>query len=273
MNKTEKESKLRGFAKSVISNSKYKNEIKYILNELNLSEEEVIQAYINYDLDVFTYSNEVYESLAMRVVLHLHNLLTGSWHQDRQRAIFDMLKDIKTKSIVDVGFGVPTRYVREYILKDKDTRLTLVDLYESAFIFSKALLQYLDPDWQKTITFKESDMDTQEFVGEFNCYIFQDSIEHTKKPTDYLQKTIKLSPSNAKFVMSIPIGSPVPVHYIAWRNKNEAKEWLQKCGLKVDKSEKVFVNPEVDLFAEQLGEEFYNLIVQCSKIVQASRLD
>ncbi|MCH8078717.1 MAG: hypothetical protein IIA06_02925, partial [Proteobacteria bacterium] len=36
-----------------------KEEIKKVLAELNLTEEEVIQSYVNYDMDVFAYKNEI----------------------------------------------------------------------------------------------------------------------------------------------------------------------------------------------------------------------
>jgi len=262
---TEKEKKLKNFAKSVIDDPVYKKEIEYLLSKLNLTEIEVIQAYVDYDMDVFAYENEIYEPMAMRVVLHLHNLLVGSWHQDRQRIILEMVKNTQAKSIVDVGFGVPTKYVREYVLKNKDIKLTLVDLYDSALIFSEALFDYLDPSWKERITLQKYDMNSQEFIGEFDCYIFQDSIEHTKDPTSYLSKTVKLSPSHSEFVLSLPIGSHVPVHYIVWETKEEAEKWLNKCGLEIIGFQEIRVDPGVDLFAEQLKDNFYNIIVRCKK--------
>ena len=45
----------------------------------------------------------------------------------------------------------------------------------------------------------------------------------------------------------------------------EAKEWLNKCGLNIKESKKVYVNPKVDLFAEQMNKGFHNLMVVCRK--------
>ena len=104
-----KEQKLREFAKSVLEYPEYTEEIEYLLSKLKLSKEEVIQAYVNYDLDIFAYENEIYESLAMRMVLYLHYLLKGSWHQDRQDSILRMIEKIKPESIIDMGFGAPTK--------------------------------------------------------------------------------------------------------------------------------------------------------------------
>lgn len=264
MNPKEKEAKLRQFALSVLNDPEYKQEINYILSKLKLSKEKVIQAYINYDMDISAYENEIYESLAMRAVLYLHNLLRGSWHQERQQAVLYMLKIANPKSIVDMGFGVPTKYIREYILKQR-TKLVLIDFYESAFQFSKILLDYLDYSWKEFISFKKLDMNTHEFVGKFDCYIFQDSIEHVKNATEYLSKTIKSAPLNSKFILSLPIGPLVPVHTISWKSNEEVRKWLDNCGLKINTEKEVHVNPKVDLFAEQFEKEFYNLIVICTK--------
>lgn len=56
MDKITKEQKLREFAKSVINDSRYKEEIHYLLRYFNLTEEQLIQEYVNYDLDVFEYN-------------------------------------------------------------------------------------------------------------------------------------------------------------------------------------------------------------------------
>ena len=264
MDVKEKEAKLRQFALSILNDQEHKQEIDYILSKLKLSKEKVIQAYIKYDIDIFAYENEIYESLDMRAVLYLHNLLKGSWHQERQQDILDMLKNANPKSIVDMGFGVPTKYIREYILKQR-TKLVLVDLYDSAFQFSKILLDYLYSSWKEFISFKKLDMNTHEFVGKFDCYIFQDSIEHVKNATEYLSKTVKFAPKNSKFILSLPVGPCVPVHTISWKSNEEVKKWLNGCGLKINKEKEVYVNPKVDLFAEQVDKEFYNLIVLCNK--------
>lgn len=258
------EQKLREFAKSVLNYPEHKQELQHVFSELNLSEEDIIQVYVNYDIDIFAYENEIYESLPMRAVLYLHYLLKGSWHQDRQNAILEMIENVKPKSIVDMGFGAPTKYIKEYGLKNK-TKLVLVDMYESAFKFAQVLLDYWDSSWKDFISFKQLDMNTHEFVGAFDCYIFQDSIEHVQNSTQYLTKTVQMSPDDANFVLSLPLGPKVPVHTISWNTDKEAIEWLDKCGLKVNNSKKVYINPKVDLFAEQLDEELYNLIVECTK--------
>ena len=239
-------------------------DIKYILSNLKLTEEEIIKAYVNYDLDIYAYENEIYESISMRVVLHLHNLLKESWHQDRQNTILEMVKKVKPETIIDMGFGVPTRYIRRYVLDEK-IKLVLLDMYESAFEFSEILLDYLYKSWKEFISFKKLDMNANQYPGDFGLYLFQDSIEHVGDSTGYLSKIVNQSPNASKFILSLPIGPKVPVHTISWNNEKEARDWLRKCGLKPIFSKKVFINPKVDLFAEQFNEKFYNLIVLCDK--------
>jgi 2-polyprenyl-3-methyl-5-hydroxy-6-metoxy-1,4-benzoquinol methylase len=265
MDKIIKEQKLREFTKSVIRDSRYKEEIKYLLRYFNLTEEQLIQEYVNYDLDVFDYENEIYKPLAMRLVLHVHNLLEGSWHQNRQNTILEFFKKIDYDTAVDVGFGVPTKYLRSYLANKSTKKFTLVDLYESAFDFAKALLSKLSDSWKKTINFEKADMNKMDYIGDYDVYLFQDSIEHTKDPTTYLKNTVSSSPSDSKFILSLPIGPAVPCHYIEFKEKDFAIKWLEDSGLKIEESKDVFVNPKVDLFAIDLDKEFYNFIVLCSK--------
>ena len=108
-------------------------------------------------------------------------------------------------------------------------------------------------------------MDTLESPGQYDGYIFWDSIEHTKNPTGYLKMIVGSSPANATFFFSIPIGPPVPVHFMSWASEGIAEKWLNDNGLKVISRRTVRPNPTVDLFAESFDEPFYNLIVDCKK--------
>ncbi len=265
MDKELKEKKLREFASSIIEDPRYKDEIQYCLRHFNLTKEQLIDGYVKYDLDAYDYENEVYESVAMRLVLHLHYLLEGSWHQDRQNAVVDFLGKIDFNTMADVGFGVPTKYLRHYLKESNQKKFTLVDLYESAFEFSKVLLYKFSPEWEKQIFFKKVNMNSMEYVGDHDVYLFQDSIEHTIEPTGYLADTVSSSPKDAKFILSLPIGPAVPSHYIEFREKEAAIKWLDHVGLKVDDSRDIYVKPEVDLFAVDIDVSFFDYFVLCSK--------
>lgn len=264
MNPAEKEIKLRAFAASVINHSEYREEIDYLLKALELTVEQAIQSYVNYDMNIFSYENEIYESLSMRMTLHLHYLLPESWHQDRQLAVLEAIKKINPSTTVDMGFGAPTRYIREFILLNKKV-LLLTDLYPSAFIFSQALFNFLSKNWKSFFSFKQLDMNEHPYPGDFDLYIFQDSIEHVRDSTEYLNELVKKSPSSSKFIFSLPIGPRIPLHTISWDAEQDAITWLEKANLQIIDKKRVFVNPEVDLFADQFEKKFYNLIVSCQK--------
>lgn len=102
-------------------------------------------------------------------------------------------------------------------------------------------------------------------IGDYDTYLFQDSIEHVPDPTNCLKDYVKVSPQHANFILSLPIGPLIPAHFIEWQNDEEALQWLEDCGLKVQQYEKIWVNPAVDLFAEPLGSDHHNLIVLCAK--------
>jgi len=260
-----KRKKLKDLANSVFDDSNHKEEITYFMKKLNLDKDKIIKSYIDYDTGMLEYDNNIYESLSLRAALYLHYLLKNSWHQKRQQVILDILNKSQSKRLVDVGFGAPTKYIREYVLKNKDVTLTLLDLYNAAFEFAETIFEFLDSSYKKSIDFKKYDMNSFEYIGDYDTYIFQDSIEHINNPTKYLKMIIKKSPKNSKFILSLPICPLIPSHYIAWENNDEAISWLKECGLKIEFAKEVHVNPKVDLFAEDLNDP-YNYIILCSKL-------
>lgn len=264
MDKEIKKEKLIKFAKSILADPEYNEELKRLLNRLSLTEDIAIQTYVNYDLDIFAYKNEIYESLPMRLVLYMHNILRGSWHIERQQILFELIKKHSPKTLVDVGFGIPGKYVREYILKERKM-ITLLDCFPSAIQFGKELLTLWDKKWNEVVEFREYNMDSLESPGQYDGYIFWDSIEHTKNPTNYLRMITEGSPVNSIFFFSIPIGPPVPAHFMSWASEEIAEKWLNDNGLQVISRRTVRPNPTVDLFAESFHEPFYNLIVDCRK--------
>lgn len=262
-----KKQKLISFAISIMENPLYLDEFRHIFLKSGVTQDEVLTGFLDYNLDIFSpEGNDIYNSLTNRIVLHIHNLLDRSWHIGRQSSIVNMIKKAQPKTLVDIGFGVPSRYVKDILKKELSVKITLSDLYDSAFRFAKILLEHWSFDWENRVDFKHTNMDQHEFVGSFDMYMFQDSIEHTPDPTSYLQKYVEKSPSDSKFLFSLPIGPIIPRHYVAWETNDEAIQWLKSCGLsKIENTESVSVNPEVDLFAEQLNYSFHNLIILCSK--------
>src|SRR3989344_3486985 len=198
----DKKEKLISLANQVLNDPDHKKELEHLLLALKLRGEDVVQAYVAWDFDSNSYGNEIYDSLPLRLAMYLHYLLKGSWHEVRQNEIIDILNKHPVTSIVDVGFGAPQRYIKDVVLKGR-IKATLLDIYDSALIFSKALLDYWDPQWQDTIELRRYNMDIEGYIGDYDLYLFQDSIEHTKNPTQYLKDLVFKSPVASKFVFSL----------------------------------------------------------------------
>lgn len=250
---------------SVLNNPKFHDEIYKVANKLKISYKDIAQSYLDYNFDVRNFGNEIYESLSIHLTMHVLNLLEKSWHQDRQNTVLEYLLLSKAQSVIDIGFGIPSLYVRQ-ALAHRTLKITLSDYSEAAFTFAKVLLEEWDPAWTEVVSFKKSNMEEQEYIGSFDLYVFQDSIEHTTDPTGYLSKQVQLSAPSAQFLIGLPIGPIIPSHFMAWDSTSAAIEWLKSCGLKIKTSKLISVNPNVDLFAEPLGNNLKNFFVLCDKI-------
>lgn len=255
--------KLWNLAEKTLDSKKYGNEFKELMERFGLSKQEILEMVIRY-----TFSKEVtnkdYSSMSMRVVLHLHNLIPGSYHQKRQEIIYSYLDDCEG-SVIDVGFGVPLEYMFR-ILKDKDITLTLADKDKIAIDFARTLFEIRGISENK-IRYKLLDMN-KELPGKYDWYMFLDSIEHAENSTEYLSKIISQAENNSKFIFALPICSKDSIkkmHSIEWRKVEDALEWLKNCGLEVERYELITPNKEVDIFAFIYDRTFENLIVRCRK--------
>jgi hypothetical protein len=261
-----KKEQLLSFLDFIFSHPKYQKQLTEILFDLSLTKQDIIQAFLYYNLEVNSKDgNEIYRPLSNRVVLHIHNLIDNSWHIERQQTVIDLIKIANPMTIVDIGFGVPGKYVQKLMFDRKETKITFCDIYDSAFRFAEKLLPYWNKNWRKQITFKKTDMDIKEYIGDFDLYLIQDAIEHTVDPTTYLAKHVKLSPGHSKFIISLPIGPIFPRHYMAWHSDKQAREWIENCGLLIKQQKAVFVNPVVDLFADQIAPDYHDLYTLCVK--------
>lgn len=258
-------SKIESIIKNTLHNPIYTHEFKTIFEKLGLSKSRIIKAAIEYNSGPDTFENNIYSSLANRAALHINSLITGGWDDEKQKIILQLIQMVKGQKIIDMGFGVPTLYIREYILKQKSRKLTLLDLYKPAFIYAKELLNYLAYNWKSTISFRHGDLNKFVDTKDYDVLIFQDSIEHVANPTECLKTIVSNAKPLTKFIFSIPICPLIPLHNIAWSNEEKVKNWLNKCGLFVEHFHVVHSNPEVDLFAANL-EYLRGVIVLASKL-------
>lgn len=265
INFNSKREKLIELFNSTLHDGKSSKELKFLISKYNDSSSSLREMFINYNLDILSFGNEIYKKKEMKMVLHLHNCINGSWHQDRQKTLIELIDYLKPKTIADIGFGVPSRYVKNIIEQHADICLTLADRDNDAIEFVKILMSYWDTDWIKNIKLVYYDIDSNIYIGDYDLYIFQDSIEHTLDPTAYLKLIVDHSPAESRFILSLPIAPLLPMHSISWNTKEDAKAWLKAAGLTINKEKQVYINPHIDLFADNMP-DFSDLYVLCSKL-------
>ena len=238
----------------------------HIEQALSISRADIIEGFILYNSEVEQLDNAVYDNLPVRVAMFMEYILPGSWHQDRQQIISGWVNFYLPKSILDIGFGAPMKYCQDYVLQAKtDCQLVLADKFESAFEFADVILSFWDETFKSKVQFRQLDLKHIEYVGDYDVYIFQDSIEHAPEPSKYLKYQVERAPGHSKFLISIPIAPLIPCHFIHWTKEQDALDWLFACGLQVEKLERVYVNPEIDTFASGLG-DIYDIMVAASPL-------
>lgn len=250
---------------SILDHTFYKNDLDRLRHDLELSKDEIIETYINYDLDISQNNNFEYQCLAMRYVLHMHNLLHGSWHIERQDTVSAFIDEFSPSSIIDMGFGVPTKYIKKALNQGRPL-ITLCDIDDSAIIFAEALLNlWGNQNWRSQVSLIKDDMNDGNIIAKHELYLFQDSIEHIEDCTNYLLKQVSNSSPNSYFLFSLPIGDITPEHYMEWKSEKAVYDWLISCKLQVIKSKIVKVNPEVDLFADYHDFNYSGCFALCVK--------
>ena len=259
------------YRKTLSSNKTLKKQVECIANKLNVNQEIFLDGFIRYDTELGSYDNSIYADLSVKAGMYFKFFVEESYHFERQNILANMVQSCpNTKSIVDIGYGVPGKYVLD-ALKDKNVAITLLDKFDVSNLFSKALFSCVSNDWKKYIALAKFDMDKNVSPGVFDVYVMSDSIEHTKNPDLFLERLLENAPDHAYFILSIPIekaeisgGSEEGhVHFIEWRTKDEARKWLKQKGLEI-LEEKVVKPTDGDYWLED-KDTFYNLIVKTSK--------
>lgn len=267
LQKSVKEQSLISLLSSVLESSEHAAAISGIMEKLKLSKSCVIESFLRYNMNVHDHGNEIYHSVAIRLVLHIHNLIEGSWHIERQQTVNDFINMISPSYVLDLGFGVPSLYVKNLLAK-KNFRLTLCDFSVSAIKFAGVLLACWGKYWKDCVELKQEDLIVIPFkvdLGDYDFFIFQDSIEHVKEPAKHLSSYIINSTAQSHFLLSLPIGPITPEHSIEWASVEDAVDWLSDCGLKIIKSKIIQTNPQVDLFADVHQFNYSDFYALCSK--------
>lgn len=267
LQKSVKEQSLIRLLLSVLESSEHADAISVIMEKLGLSKTCIIESFLHYNMDVHDHGNEIYHSLAIRLVLHIHNLIKNSWHIERQQTVDYFINVINPSWVLDLGFGVPSLYVKN-LLSRKNFKATLCDFSASAIKFARTLLNFWSKYWKEFVELKKEDLAIVPIKFDLNNYdffIFQDSIEHIEEPAKHLSSYVINSTADSHFILSLPIGPITPEHSMEWMSVKDATAWLEGCGLKIIKSKIIRTNPEVDLFADVHEFNYSDFYALCSK--------
>ena len=260
--------KLKQLIKEVMEDPEYGPKMRCVMKSCDLDLEELTAAVLDYTLQMEELTNEFYSSSAARAALYLHSLVRTSYHQLRQQVVIKYLEQLPTQAphIVEIGFGVPSRYATEYLSVTTASQLTLIDLDYKAITFGQAVFRCSDPGLLDRVNFRMLNMDDMEYVGNFDAYLFLDSIEHTRDPTGYLRLTVERAPNDARFILSLPIcPNPTKMHFIEFLTRDDSLAWLRDCGLHVEVENVVEPIPTTDFFAARIKGGFRNSMVLCRK--------
>lgn len=236
---------------------------EHVSREMKVSKQEIIDGFVRYNSEVESLDNDAYEDTTIRIAMYMEYILVGSWHQERQDILYNFIEQYQPKTIIDIGFGAPMKYTKEYVLNNKakqDIRLTLADKFPSSFDFARIILSYWDSNYAEKIDFKMLDLEDTTYIGDYDAYILQDAIEHAPQPEEYLNNLANNCPAESVILLSLPIAPLIPCHFIHWLKEEDALKWVESCGLTILNTERVYANPKVDWFAENLG-EIYNLML------------
>jgi hypothetical protein len=240
--------------------AEYQEFMQHIRTKLSLSAAEVEVAYMRYSSQSMLIGNDIYEDVGTHVAMWIEYQVKGGLHARRQDAVLQLVTKHKPERIADIGFGAPTRYVRDYVLRTPGAQAHLFDKYDSAIMVGQAVLSRWCESYGERVEFVRYDMDVDRPVANFDCYLLLDAIEHCRSPASYLARTVAAASREALFLLHIPIGRLIPSHYVAWDSERAATRWLVRAGLDVLDTEMISPNPAVDHFA-RVHDALENLFV------------
>jgi len=234
--------------------------LRHWQTSLGLSRHDIEAGYMGYSLDSLDCDNDMYASAATHVAMWIEYQDSRSMHARRQQVVLDELRRRQARSIVDVGFGAPTQYVRDYVARTPGVQALLLDKYPAAIDVGRSMMSFWSAQWEERVRFAVHDMDVDAPIGGCDAYLFLDSIEHTIDPMSYLRATVSSARPDALFLLHMPVGPSIKSHSIAWDSDKAALAWLAAAGLAVDRTESILPNPAADHFARR-GVRTTNLFV------------
>lgn len=257
---------IEGLYDSVVADTEARHEVNYLLQETCLTRRQIIDAWIFWDTGIREYTNEVYSSDAVRIAMHMHNMLPGNWHEKRQQKVSGYMDAIRPASVCEIGFGTPQKYVKK-LLEEKHADVLLADFDETSIHFAGILLKYWQPVCGQMVSLQMFDMNRDVLPAGYDTYVFQDSIEHAIDPTTTLHASVGAADPQSHFIFSLPIEveNPIPEHFIFWKNREEVLRWVENAGLNIKDDMEIPMNKELDIYASSLHPDFKEIVILAQK--------
>ena len=234
--------------------------VAHLERTLGLSARAIEEAYLRYSLDSMSSGNDIYDDAGIHIAMWIEYQTAGSLHARRQQVVLDELRRARPQRIADIGFGAPTRYLRDHVLAEPSVSAQLFDKYPAALEVGRSLMQFWGDPPAGKVGFALHDMDHDAPPSGFDCYLMLDAIEHSAQPDRYLGEAVAGAAAGALFLFHMPIGPLIASHTIAWGSRGDAVAWLAAAGLEAGHTEFILPNPEVDHFARH-GVALENLFV------------
>lgn len=240
--------------------------IKKLLGVCGVAVADLKKEVLSYTLDKGErgYENDRYRKTVARLTLYFHNLVEGTYHWERHKLAASFLRQVKSKNFMDVGYGVPGPYLFEYLRQEPAAQATLLDQDPTAADFSRVVFENEAPDFLPRVKFGVYDMNTEDYPGDADAYLYLDSIEHTKRPTEYLKMLVDKSCPGSNFIFSLPVCTMQGLegfHYAEWLTDEVARKWTEDAGLQIVAQGTAYPNPAVDYFAELTPGGYHNYLV------------
>ncbi len=209
--------------------------IKKLMDYFDVSVDILKKEVLSYTLDKGEkgYVNDRYRQAVARLTLFFHNLVKGTYHEKRHELVYSFLKKIGATRLMDVGYGVPGPYLFFYLMEKPEATIILADQDQSAEEFAKGVLLTENSKLLERTSFLVYDMNSKTYPGGAEVYLYLDSIEHSKYPTEYLKMMVEKVAAKSYFIFSIPICKMKGLegfHFAEWLKDEEAKRPMNPPG-------------------------------------------
>ncbi len=268
MSEREMAYKLIDLTHAVVNGAAYYKEFACVGKKLKFGFEEIVSRVLYYTLDLNKLSNNDYfDDYVMRACMRMHIVAPGSYHREKYQLITEMLQNSQIKKVIEFGFGVPGDHV--FTALQTDQKITLTDYDRGAITYADATLSCYKKAYHKNIDFRVVDLNTNQYPGDYDAYVFLAALEHTQNPTKHLQMLAKKMPHGSHLITALPIGkidTMQDAHFIEFLQKENVHQWIEFAGLTIVRSVEVVPNPEVDFFASLMFGGYADLVTDAVKM-------